>query len=533
MEDKPKTSSGTNLQGMKPWFRRILCSWLLVPALAVAQSMDEVASLLGKQELGGTSSQSRSEGIDRSPPLAVEDSLFVLNPGDKIRVQWWGTGSGDLSMSVDTRRKLLLPEIGEIDTRTRTLRDVRDTIEAIIRVKFRPRMVSIRLVEVQPATVWLTGVLPSPGSQQITPGTSLSKVLAMGGVVVSEILKVTRHVPPPRREDGLIFPSLRRIMLIRNGKDTQYVDLARAFRFGRVEQDPPLFSGDRVVMFPEEQYCALNTGLTGAGMIDFHTGDTIRAVLEAAGVQVIPQTVRISDSKGEERVVKVDQTMDSGTTLIALDRALGSDRRQVVFIGGRVMYPGAYFLRQGMTIRELVKMAGGVYGGEDSNIVVGVRRGGVTILPGRRAGLDALSAIPEVGKAYQAYLGTWRGLYSHENLPLESEDSVVVKTAQRVVWVGGRVMRPGFVPWVKGRRLSGYIEDVGGFTSDAWSSRVQMIHPITEQPGSPEGEILPGAALIVPEKRYIPPEQWITISLSVVSLISSIVTIFILLDSRS
>jgi protein involved in polysaccharide export with SLBB domain len=499
----------------------------------MAQGMADVAVLLSKQDEGRGSSFAAQKGDDAPLPLAIEDSLFILNPGDKIRVQWWGTGTGDLSATVDTRRKLLLPEIGEIQTRSRTLRDVRDTIEALIKSKFRPRMVSIRLIGVQPATVWLTGVLPSPGSQQIAPGTSLSKALALGGVVVSELLKVSKSTPPPHREDGMILPSLRRILLIRNGKDSQYVDLARAFRFGRVEQDPPLFSGDRVVLFPEERYCALNSGLTGAGVIEFHAGDTIRSVLEAAGIQVIPFQVRLVDSKGEERVANVDQTMDSGVTLINLDRPLDADRRHVVFIGGRVLHPGAYFLRPGMTIRDLVKLAGEVVGGEDSTIVVGVRRGGVNILPGRRPGLDALSAIPEVAKSYQAYLGTWRGIYSHGDLPLEPEDSVLVKTAQRVVWVGGRVMRPGFVPWVKGRSLEQYVDDVGGYTSDAWKSRVQMIHPITEQPGSPEGEILPGAALVVPEKRYIPPEQWITISVSVVSLVSSIVTIFLLLDSRS
>lgn len=509
---------------MSAWSKLLIRSLLLFVVSSVAYGEDAANNL--------SKFLSKPEETDRTPSLTVEDSVFILSPGDKLRLQWWGTGSGDITMAVDTRRNLLIPEIGELDTRGQTLKDVRDTLVGMIKQRFHARIVSVRLIEVQPATVWLTGVMPSPGPQLVAPGTRLSKALMLGGINASDLLKASMSSPPPRHEDGLVMPSLRHVLVIRGGKDTLIADLARAFRSGHPSQDPPLYSGDRVILIPEAQYCALNTGITNPGVVECRNGDTVRTLLAAAGLLEFPTSVKLTDKQGVEKTVPVDGTIDSGTVLLSIDRPVDNDRRKVVFIGGRISRPGAYFFKSGMTIRELVQIAGGVIGGNDSGIVVGVRRGGVAILPGRRPGLETLPAVAEVAKAYQAYLGTWRGLYSHGDLPLEPEDSVVVKSAQHVVWVGGRVVRPGFVPWVKGRSWRGYVSDAGGFTSDAWEGRTQMISPVTEQPGSPEGEILPGSALIVPEKRYIPPEQWIAISISVVSLISSLVTIFLLLDSR-
>lgn len=508
---------------MSGWRKLLILSWLflVVPPSFAEENSPDLASMFMKQETG-----------DQSPPLAIEDSVFMLSPGDKLRLQWWGNGSGDMTMVVDTRRKILVPEVGEIDAAGRTLKDLRDTLIALVNKRLRPRLVSVRLVEVQAASIWLTGVMPNPGPQQVPPGTRLSKALLLGGVSAGDLLRASMTTPPPRREDGIVMPSLRRILVLRNGKDTIVADLARAFRSGRTTMDPPLYSGDRVILLPEANYCAINAGLSIAGVVEFRKGDTVRTVLEAAGLNVMPPTVRQVNTSGEESTVSIDQLMDSCVVLLTANNRAAPDRRRIVFIGGRVPNPGAYFFKEGMTIRQLVSLAGGVDGGSDSGIVVGVRRGGVAILPGRHPGLEMLPPVIEVAKAYQAYLGTWRGLYSHGDLPLEPEDSVIVKSAQHVVWVGGRVARSGFVPWVKGRTWKRYIEEAGGFTSDAWEGKTQLIHPITEQPGSPEGEILPGSALLVPEKRYIPPEQWITISVSVVSLISSLVTIFILLDSR-
>lgn len=491
-----------------------------VPACAGEGGID-LSSLVSKQATD-----------DRSPPVVLEDSVFVLSPGDKLKLQWWGAGSGEATMVVDTKGSILVPEIGEIDVRNKPFSKVRDTLQSLVMKRLQPRLVSVRILEIQDAMIWLTGLVPNPGPQKVAPGTRLSKAIQLGGVSVADHLRSAMNAPAYRKEDGFSMPSLRRILVIRNGKDTLLADLARAFRSGIGAQDPPLYTGDRVILLPESRHCGLNLGVGTPGGVECRSGDTIRTILQAAGASTLPEVVKVTDVHGRERVAHLGDVVDSETVLIGRDLPPENDRRSVVFVGGRVPRPGAYFFRPGMTIRDLVAASGGVVGGYDSGIVVGIRRGGVTVLPGRRQGLETFPAIAEVAKAYQAYLGTWRGLYSHDDLPLEPEDSVIVKTAQRVVWVGGRVARPGFVPWSKGKGWKHYVSEAGGFTSDAWDSRTQLINPITEQPGSPEGTILPGSALLVPEERYIPPEQWISISISVVSLISSLVTIFILLDSR-
>jgi hypothetical protein len=114
------------------------------------------------------------------------------------------------------------------------------------------------------------------------------------------------------------------------------------------------------------------------------------------------------------------------------------------------------------------------------------------------------------------------GTYTDINTPLQAGDTVFVYPAEQVVWVGGKVARPGFVPWKKDAGIAQYIAAAGGYADRAWESRVRVFDLQSGLSMEPTSAIRPGAAVIVPEERYISMEQWISMLSSVATMAATI-----------
>src|ERR1035437_301846 len=95
-------------------------------------------------------------------------------------------------------------------------------------------------------------------------------------------------------------------------------------------------------------------------------------------------------------------------------------------------------------------------------------------------------------------------------------------------WVGVEVRKPGFVPWKKGANIDDYVKAAGGYADRSWASRTRVFDL---QSGlsleAKSATIRPGAAVIVPEARYISPDQWLGIAASVASLALTMVILYV------
>lgn len=481
-------------------------------------------------DLSALAARSLPEPKETAPAFLIEDSSYVLSPGDQVRVQWWGTGSGDQRLIVDTRGDLLVPEVGIVQARKRPFKDVRRDLEQLVTTRFRPRVLSIRIVEVQPATIWIRGEVPSPGPQTIEPGTRLSVALASGGISVSELLKAGMTSYPARGEELAWMPSLRRTLVVRNG-DTLAFDLTKAFRAGDESQDPSLYSGDVVTVLPMRTICAIRGSRSIPTVLEVVPGETVASFLRATGLATQPTKVVVTRRSGEQVSVDSGSVVPEDAMVVAFDSSQRPQNPRVVFVVGPVRNPGAYPFQVGMTARDAVALAGGAVERSDSVLMIGVQRLGAAILPGRKPGSELLPSVAEVAKAQIGYQGFTRGQYSTDQIALQSLDSVIVKRAEPVVWVGGHVTRPGFVPWVRGGTWRDYVDAAGGFTDRAWEGQTRLVDPVTDQISPIDGEIRPGAAILVPEERFIPPEQWLTIGLNFVSLLTGLATVYLLMES--
>jgi len=469
-----------------------------------------------------------------SPTVPVEDSLFYPSPGNRFRLRWWGVGSGEENLVVNTRWEVVLPDRGIVSVRSRTFKQVRASIDSLFRSQIRIKMLDLQLLDIGKAQVQVTGLVPNPGVIEIAAGERLTTVLGLAGMPVRDLLRSQAGTPPARPGDRFQMPSIRHIQLLRSsGKDTVWCDLARAYNAGEVEQDPRVFSGDVIRVFAQGPVVAVSGDAPYSGFIEMVPGESVRAFVEATGLIGMPAAISVMDNSGGRKSVHGGDLLDTTTAVLELPSKHHRRPADLVWIAGYVQKPGGYIYRPGMTAKQLLAAAGGsLSADEDSSVLVGVKRGWSWIQAGRRQGLELTTQYPEVKQAMVGYQNQMHGNYSEPDAPLQAGDSVLVHQAEKVVWVGGKVNRPGFVPWKKGGSYEDYIAAAGGLADRAWEAHSQVYDQYTDQIVPLDQVIRPGSAILVPEKKYLYFDQWVSLGATVISAMVSIVVLYVTVSNK-
>jgi len=501
---------------------------LLVASMAANSFSSLEANLLRAKAL-----DERAGGAE-TPLISfpIVDSLFRLSPGDQVSLRWWGVGQGDDVLTVDPQGRLVLPELGAVHVQGLTFDKVRDSVEAILRRTVRPRVVDLQVRFVQPASIGVSGVAPHPGVHVLPAGGTLLDLVAAAGWDVAELMRISSARMPRDDAPEARLPSLRRIQIVRGGgKDSADVDLARIIRQGRVEQVVRLFSGDRVVFRPQNEIVAVSGQASATGYQEFLPGEPLSAFLESIGADAGVAGGEATGENGDTRRIQLADPIPAGTKALRLDLAPPRAVAAMAWIEGLVRHPGVYAISPGTKAEDLVVQAGGLRLPRDSVVVVAVKHDWPHLQAGRIPGIEGSIQYMEVRQALAGYQLVMRGNYSAANPEIQAGDTVKVHRIQSVVWVAGRVGRPGFVPWIPGATVDDYVRSAGGYADRAWKSKAEVFDLFTQQL-SPASEIRPGSAIVVPERRYIYPENWVTIMATVLSLVAVTFSLFIQVRSN-
>jgi len=497
-------------------FQRVMVSLLMGVGLIGAQTLSSRNN--AADERGMAALLSPRTDKPEGPALAIDDTLFFLSPGDRLKLQWWGVGSGSEELIVNTRWEVVVPDRGVVNVKGIPFSKVRDSLEAMIRSQLRVKLIDLQVVEIVPAQVQVTGLVPNPGAFEVPAGTRLSTVLQQAGVNFKEILRSQASGSPPRPGDRYRLPSARRILLVRGGgRDSVWCDLAKAWNAGSLQDDPRLFTGDQIQVFQQGPLVALSGNVPFGGYLEWLPGETVGSFLRISGVQEPVSSLVGQDYDGTERVLRSTDVLDSNLVLVGLPVLKYRPTPAIVWIAGCVNKPGGYPLKGSMTSRDLLRMAGGSLFSDDSTILVGVKRGWTWLQAGKRPGLEMTTQYPEVKIALSSYLQQMRGNYTDPDVRLQAGDSVIIHQAEQVVWVGGLVNRPGFVTWKPGMSADDYVEAAGGYAARAWASRVRIYDLYSDQIVPLGQPIRQGSAILVPEERYISWDQWVVIVASIIT----------------
>ena len=118
-----------------------------------------------------------------------------------------------------------------------------------------------------------------------------------------------------------------------------------------------------------------------------------------------------------------------------------------------------------------------------------------------------------------------------QDVVLREGDRIVVPQYLNTVKVNGEVMYPNTVSYLKGKKLKHYIEQSGGYSSEAKKSQTYIVYmngTIARAKGGGKDLIQPGCEIIVPTKpdrKGLSLPEILSIGTSTASLATMIATI--------
>ena len=138
----------------------------------------------------------RSTGVPMDLPAGPE---YVLGPGDGLTIDLWGGVSQRLFRTVDREGRLSLPEAGPLLVSGKTLGEVQEVVQRILRTQYRDVSADISLGRLRTVRVYVVGEVVSPGAYDISSlSTPLNALIAAGGITSRGSLRHLRHSRGPQ-----------------------------------------------------------------------------------------------------------------------------------------------------------------------------------------------------------------------------------------------------------------------------------------------------------------------------------------------
>lgn len=295
----------------------------------------------------------RTSGIPMDLPAGPE---YVLGPGDGLTIDLWGGVSQRLFRTVDREGRLTLPEAGPVEVSGKSLGEVQDAVQRILRTQYRDVSADLSLARLRTVRVYVVGEVVAPGAYDVSSlSTPLNALFAAGGVTTRGSLRHIRHM----RGQQLVEEVDVYDLLLRGVRG----DL-RNLESGDSLLVPPLgpeVSIDGMVRRPAIYELRGETNLADA--LDLSGG-----ILPAAALRHIEvQRLEAHASRTMLNInVNVDDTTDPETVHRQLASFTVKDGDQVhifpiapynsavVYLQGHVLRPGRYAYTAGMRLTDLV-----------------------------------------------------------------------------------------------------------------------------------------------------------------------------------
>jgi len=292
-----------------------------------------------------------STGIPMDLPAGPE---YVLGPGDGLTIDLWGGVSQRLFRTVDREGRLSLPEAGPLLVSGRTLGEVQEVMQRILRTQYRDVSADISLGRLRTVRVYVVGEVASPGAYDISSlSTPLNALFAAGGVTPRGSLRLLRHYRGRQHvEDVDVYDLLLR-GICADLKNLENGDTLLVPPVG------PLVSMDGMVRRPAVYELRGETNLAEA--LDLAGG-----VLPAASLRHI----EVQRVEAHDKRTMLSLNLDITPDLQALRHRLAAfnvrDGDEVhvfpiapynsaeVYLQGHVLRPGRYAYTPGMHVPDLV-----------------------------------------------------------------------------------------------------------------------------------------------------------------------------------
>ncbi|MBD3392383.1 MAG: hypothetical protein GF418_09960 [Chitinivibrionales bacterium] len=502
-------------------------------------SADSVSdSLIGLPDLPSrmrAAERFKKTDVEPEPILldrAIDPAEYILGPGDHLHIYIWGRVEENHRLMVNSECRVVVPRIGVIDVRGKTLAEGRALLEEQVLAKYRGVRVQVTLSTIRRFRCYVLGEVERPGAYIATGVTRVSDAIRMAGGIT---------------DSG----ATRGIVVANEVLGSRTADMAKFFNSTVIEANPYLREGDRVFVPHRTQYVSVHGAVPYPYVYDYCDGDMAADLIEAAGglgrgvdsSRII--ITRFADNHDElERFVVSIADLES-FELRRDDRLMVSGHADYrvhrnVTIEGEVRFPGVYPIREDQTrLSDAIQAAGGLT--EDASFSTSriIRD---TLMDQKDPELVRLKVVePQLLDPTEiAYIrsrsrqsessvridvGMLRGAgFDEDDIILRNGDRVIIARKELTVLVSGAVVAPGHVPYNEGAGYRHYIREAGGYAERARKRWVRVRRKGTRvfrDPGD-VGGIRPGDEILVAERTYRDP---LLTARDYVAIVSSLATV--------
>jgi polysaccharide export outer membrane protein len=279
---------------------------------------------------------------------------YVVGPGDGLSIDLWGGVSQRFFRTVDREGRVSLPEAGPVLVSGKSLAEVQQSLQQILRTQFRGVSAEVSLARLRTIRVYEVGDVARPGAYDISSlSTPLNALFAAGGPTPKGSLRIVKHF----RNDQLI----------------QTVDLYDLLLHGVKGDLARLDNGDTILVPPVGRQVTVEGMVRRPAIYELKNENDLAAVLELAG-GLLP-TAALRHIEVQRLVAHEKQTMLSLDIPDAADSAeltkklesfeirdgdririfpIAPYNQDAIYLDGHVLRPGRYSYREDMRVTDVI-----------------------------------------------------------------------------------------------------------------------------------------------------------------------------------
>jgi len=375
---------------------------------------------------------------------------YVIGPGDEIKVSIWGSIEGQWTSVVDRDGTISLPKLGQLGVTGLNFSELKIVLNKELSRYYTGFEMNVTMGSLRTIRVYVVGNAHSPGSYTISSlSTLLSALFQTGG---------------PSKTG-----TMRNIRVERSGNTVTHFDLYDLLLKGDKTKDIRLMPEDVIFIPPVGPLVGIAGSVHTPAIYELKGENKISQLVDmAGGLSAVAFTGRVQIERIIENRSQVVFESDLGSIKNNALTIQSGDMlkvfqivqdRKIVRLTGAVNRDGEYGFSPGMTVKDLISMAGGIkYYAYD-----------------KEAELTRVTVTNSGPKTEKISINLQKAISgdANSNIALKEDDYLFVRAVPewrlyRTASIKGEVKFPGTFTIQKGERLSSLIERAGGYTDGAY-----------------------------------------------------------------
>ncbi len=377
---------------------------------------------------------------------------YVIGVGDEISITVFGNSYFNKVSRVDDRGRIDLgTALGKIYVKGLAFGQLEKVIRAAVgqKINLSGNELEVDLSFSRQISVNVSGEIQKPGTYQLPAANTVFNLLVLSGGPTAN-------------------GSVRNIEVVKSGKV--------AFRFDLYDYliNPSsnifLEDGDFIVVKPAVKRIVLGGGVLRAGQIELTESEKLEDAIKYAGgfsTKADPSRITISTLNGTGRSLvqlNFDQSVNNknyklkdGDNVFVFEQ--GEEIKNQVQVSGEVYFPGTYELTDGLTVKQMVELSGG-------------------LTP--QSNLEMAFVIRTLENGNSEYMRIGLSESEMSGFKLLNKDQIVIFAKSRFedefkVEVRGEVRNPVRIDYKKGLTLNVLLDYAGGLKFSADATEVEIL----------------------------------------------------------